>query len=262
MSAVRRLGPFDIPLVGSRHVRVFAPPRAPDHHPAPVLYMFDGQNVFDDAPSFAGGWHLHDIVGAIAKRHGRAPVIVAVEHGGVERIHELIPWASERGGGRTDALIKWIADELAPRMHAELNVSKDPAHVGIGGSSLGGLAALYGHFSRPDRFGLVLAMSPSLFVSHGRIFEVIASTSRPWTSRIYLDAGALEAGGGMLRSAERLAGELRQRGWDDGSLKFVAAKRAAHTERAWRRRAPSALTWLFVPNAPSTPRRRPPRGSK
>jgi hypothetical protein len=60
----------------------------------------------------------------------------------------------------------------------------------------------------------------------------------------------------MLRSAERLAGELRGRGWDDGSLKFVVAKRGAHTERAWRRRAPSALTWLFVPDAKKRKRKR------
>jgi len=119
--------------------------------------------------------------------------------------------------------------------------------VGIGGSSLGGLAALYAHFRNPEHFGLVLSMSPSLFLGRGKIFEYVASRPKPWTSRIYLDAGGLEAGGNLLRAAERMAAELSGRGWDEGSLRFVAQKRGAHNEKAWRRRAPAAIAWLFTP---------------
>jgi predicted alpha/beta superfamily hydrolase len=243
---IHRIGPFDIPLVGARSVRVYAPPR--DHGAvSPVLYMFDGQNVFDDAPSFAGGWHLHKTIFALANKHGRAPVVVGIDHGGVARIGELAPWPPERSGGRTDALVEWIARALAPRIQAEFRVSREPHEVGIGGSSLGGLAALYAHLRHPEQFGLVLSMSPSLFIGRGKIFELVVAAARPQVSRIYLDAGGLEAGGALLRSAERLAGELRVRGWDDGSFRFVIAKRGAHNEKAWRRRAPAAIAWLFAP---------------
>ncbi len=243
---LHRLGPFEIPLVGARHVRVYAPPRdgaSPDR--APVLYTFDGQNLFDDASSYAGGWHLHRVAHSLHKRHRRAPVIVGIDHGGAARIQELSPWSS----GLTDALVDWIGGTLAPRIRADFHVSAEPREVGIGGSSLGGLAALYAHFRSPEHFGLVLSMSPSLWVGRGKLFEYVASRPRPWTSRIYLDAGGLEAGGGVLRAAEKLAGDLRARGWDDGALRMVAAKRGAHNERAWRRRAPGALEWLFVPGA-------------
>jgi predicted alpha/beta superfamily hydrolase len=249
---INRLGPFDIPRVGLRHVRVYVPPRD-QAAVSPVLYMFDGQNVLDDAPSYAGGWHLHKTAHALAKKHRRAPVIVGIDHGGAERIQELSPWSSDRGG-RTDALVDWIASGLAPRIQAEFRVAGEPREVGIGGSSLGGLAALYAHFRRPDVFGLVMSMSPSLFMGRGKIFEYVAAASKPWVSRIYLDAGGLEAGGALLRSAERMATELRTRGWDDQSLRFVAAKRGAHTEKAWRRRSPAAIAWLFVPGA--KPKRR------
>jgi predicted alpha/beta superfamily hydrolase len=246
--ALHRIGPFEIPHVGARHVRVCVPPRDP-HAPSPVLYVFDGQNVFDDAPSYAGGWHLHRAVCALAKRAGRAPVVVGVEHGGEARIAELSPWGTARGASRTDALLDWMVGTLAPLVQGEFRVSSAPGEVGIGGSSLGGLAALYAHFRNPERFGLVLAMSPSLWVGRGRIFAYVASRPKPWTSRIYLDAGGLEGGGGMLRAAERLAGDLRARGWDDGALRFVAAKRGTHSEKSWRRRAPGALTFLFAPGA-------------
>ena len=246
--ALHRIGPFEIPHVGARHVRVYVPPRD-GPAPSPVLYVFDGQNVFDDAPSYAGGWHLHRAVCALAKRAGRAPVVVGVEHGGEARIAELSPWGTARGASRTDALLDWMVGTLAPLVQGEFRVSSAPGEVGIGGSSLGGLAALYAHFRSPELFGLVLAMSPSLWVGRGRIFAYAASRPKPWTSRIYLDAGGLEGGGGMLRAAERLAGDLRARGWDDGALRFVAAKRGTHSEKSWRRRAPGALTFLFAPGA-------------
>ncbi len=242
---LHRLGPFDVPGIGARHVRVYAPPTS-GGVPAPVIYAFDGQNLFDDEPSYAGGWHLHKVAHALHRKHRRGPVIVGIDHGGEARIRELSPWHE---GGHTDAMVDWIAGSLAPRIRADFHVSREPREVGIGGSSLGGLAALYAHFRSPEHFGLVLSMSPSLWVGRGKLFEYVASRPRPWTSRIYLDAGGLEAGGGVLRATEKLAGELRARGWDDGSLRVVAAKRGTHTERAWRRRAPAALEWLFVPEA-------------
>src|SRR5579863_878979 len=140
---LHRIGPLEIPHVGARHVRVYVPPRD-RHTPSPVLYVFDGQNVFDDEPSYAGGWHLHRTVHALAKRAGRAPAVVGVEHGGEARIAELSPWG--RADGRTDALIDWMTGVLAPRVRGEFNLSSAPGEVGIGGSSLGGLAALYAHF--------------------------------------------------------------------------------------------------------------------
>ncbi len=246
---LHRLGPFDVPRVGPRSVRVYVPPRPVRGPPAPVIYLFDGQNVFDDEPSYAGGWHLQNVARSLARKYRRAPIVVGIEHGGEARIAELAPWPAERSGGRTDALVDWIGGVLAPRIRGDYHASAEPRDVGIGGSSMGGLCALYAHFRSPEHFGLVLSMSPSLWVGRGKLFEYVASRPKPWTSRIYLDAGGLEAGGAVLRAAERLAGELRARGWDDGSLRFVAAKRGKHDERSWRRRAPGALEFLFVPGA-------------
>jgi predicted alpha/beta superfamily hydrolase len=243
---LHHLGPFDVPGLRPRRVRVYVPPRE-GAGPAPVLYMFDGQNVFDDVSSYAGGWHLQNTARALAMRHARAPVIVGVDHGGEARIEELSPWPSSRGGGKTDALLDWMVGTLGPRVREEFGLSAEPREVGVGGSSLGGLAALYAHFKRPEAFGLVMAMSPSLWVGRGQIFEMVASTPKPWTSRIYLDAGGLEAGGKMLAATERLSAELRGRGWDEGSLKLVAAKRGTHSEKHWRRRAPGAMSFLFAP---------------
>lgn len=259
---IHLLGPFDVPRIGPRRVRVYVPPGRKGPSPRPVLYVFDGQNVFDDGPSFAGGWHLHKTAHNLARRAGVAPVIVGVDHGHAERIHELGPWATPRGGGGTDALLDWMGATLMPRLRDEHQLSTDPLHVGIGGSSLGGLAAFYAHFRRPELFGLVLAMSPSFWFAQGKIFDFVASCSRPWTSRIYLDAGGREGGGGMLASAQRMADALRARGWDEGALRFHPVKTGTHSEKSWRRRTPAALRFLFntAATAPKTQRaRRSPR---
>lgn len=242
---IRSLGPYDIPGIGPRRVRVFLPPGR-IAAATPVLYMFDGQNVFDDAPSFAGGWRLHEAACAISTRRHQRPAIVGVEHGGVQRIDELSPWPSRHGHGRADALLGWMTGDLVPRLGAELGLATAPRGVYIGGSSLGGLCALYAHFRYPATFGGALAMSPSLWFAGQRIFELVASQPRPWTSRIYLDAGAHEANGGMLRLAERLARDLQGRGYGEDALRFRADPKGRHQEADWRRRSPPALRFFFA----------------
>lgn len=247
------LGPFDIPHIGSRRVRVYVPPGEASG-PRPVLYMFDGQNIFHDEPSYCGGWHLHLSAERAHKRGQRTPLIVGIDHGGERRIDELGPFSTARGGGRTDALLDWMGASLLPKIRTDYGAAHEPEHIGIGGSSMGGLAAIYAHFRRPDLFGLVLAMSPSLWFGEGRIYDFVAGSSKPWRSRLYIDAGALEARGLMLRGTQRLHDHLRGRGWEEGSLRLLHAKRGTHHEKHWRRRAPLALEFLYHPGG--VPRRR------
>ncbi|MBK8257028.1 MAG: alpha/beta hydrolase [Polyangiaceae bacterium] len=243
-SPVSILGPFPIPHVGSRHVRLHLP-----HHvgkgAAPLLVMFDGQNVFDDAPSFAGGWHLHKAVRKVATKKRLEPAVVGLDHGGVDRIHDLIPWASQRSHGNLNHVIDWMVGFLLPMLAQRYGLNPPIEKRIIGGSSLGGLAALYTHHRNPEAFGGVMAMSPSLWVGGERIFDTIASTSRPWTSRIYLDAGVHEARGSMLKSAARLSSLLASRGYQKDSLRFRADPKGHHSEKDWKRRAPAAIRFLL-----------------
>jgi len=242
---IYKLGPFAIPgLSRDRHVRVYLPDERPAA-PLPVLYTFDGQNVFHDAPSFSGGWYLHHAVHDLHQEGKPAPVIVGIDHGNEHRVHELSPFPCEGSRGEADLLIRWIARELAPRIRGEFPVRSDVAGTGIGGSSMGGLAGLYAHFRRPDVFGAAMCMSPSLWFADYKIFEEFPKWRRPWTSRIYLDAGAHE--GEMLADASRLAALLRERGYtDDEDLLWHPDPYGQHSERDWRKRAPQALERLFT----------------
>lgn len=240
------LGPFKVPgLPGERRVRVYVPRPLPLHTHLPVLYMFDGQNIFDDGPSFAGGWHLHESAQALASRGLTMPVIVGIDHGGSQRINELSPFRCSMSTGQLYRLTGWMRRTLMPRIRRDYPVRDDAPGTAIGGSSLGGLAALHTHFRHPDLFGAALVMSPSLWLARGKIFRDLATRARPWTSRIYVDAGAHE--GRMLRDAQRLVKDLEARGYGPEDLMWRPDPAGRHSEAHWRRRAPAGLHFLFAP---------------
>lgn len=242
----RILGPYTIPHVGERLCRVFLPPRFAERLDAtPLLVMFDGQNLFDDGPSYAGGWHIDE---AVAKRGAgrkkRAPLVVGIDNGGLQRVRELIPWG-RAGESLTEPLLEWIGLKLLHELASRFGVATAVPQVTIGGSSLGGLAALYAHLAHPEWFGGALAMSPSLWVGRGRALSWIETIEKPWTTKIYLDAGGREGDGTMAKLGARCAERLRARGWNDRELCWRLVKSAAHHERFWRRRMPQALRFLY-----------------
>lgn len=236
------LGVFD----GGRHVRAYAPHGHTHDRPRPVLWLFDGQNVFGDAGSFSGGWHAHEALDRYAVlKKPVAPVIVAIDHGSVKRIDELTPWRDGNKGGHADEFLGWVVNDLMPLVHRSVGLRTAVESNVIGGSSLGGLAALYAHFKFPHAFGGVLSMSPSFWFAQRKIFPFVAAQSEPWRSKIYLDCGAREGRGMMLRHAHEMAEQLGRRGYGADRLMWRPDSKGTHSERHWRRRLPKALRFLF-----------------
>lgn len=243
-----RLGPYSIPRIDRRRaVRMYLTNEGSDQ-PAPLLVMFDGQNIFHDAPSFSGGWHLHHAVAQLRADGLPAPVVVGVDHGNDRRLDELSPFKSDQSKGRFDALLQWLAEELVPTLRRDFNLLGAPEATVVGGSSMGGLASLYAHLRRPDVFGGAMAMSPAFWFAGARIFDFVAAAPMPrGPSRIYLDAGGKEDDGNLLAVARRMVSVLEKRGYGKDRLKFVAEPEGIHNEADWRRRSPPALRWLLKP---------------
>ncbi len=225
-------GHFHPPGWASRPVRLFIPGGSP--RPRPALVMFDGQNVFDDVGSYAGGWHAHTAVEALGERTFERPIIVAVDNGGQRRIDEL--------GTHPERFVDALIDDLLPRVahhHAITSYT-------IGGASLGGLAALYAWFAAPQVFSGAMVMSPSLWFAHQALLHRIERRQLPIPAhgRLYVDAGARERGR-MYADAEHLCAVLSARGLGPDRLMWRPDQRGAHQERHWRRRLPKALRFLF-----------------
>lgn len=242
--AVRTLTPVESPW-GPRRVRVFVP-GAGDASVRPLLLLLDGQNAFGDEGSFAGGWHAHVAAARqVRRRDATAPVVAALDHGNERRFAEMSAWPVQGQAGDAAAYFAWVAAAVLPRLRDEAGVVLGPERVFVGGSSMGGLGALYAHFAEPQAFGGALCMSPSFWVHDGAVLDWVAGRQAPWTSRIYLDCGAREGRGRMAPLAARMAERLAARGWGPDRLRWRLDTKGAHNERSWRRRLPGALRFLF-----------------
>lgn len=239
------LGDWEPPGFSRRVVTAYVPADHVRDGTRPALFLFDGQNVFDDTYSFAGGWYAHHAVDALPRKTCNPPVVVGIPHGGERRVDELVPWKISQGGGQLQAFLAWVVSTVVPLAHQVYGTRTGPLGAVLGGSSLGGLAALWGHLHYPDTFGGALCLSPSLWVAGRAVFKDAHAFRRPAVSRIYLDCGGKEAAGRMLPVVREMAATFKAKGYSATQLRFRPDARAQHNEKAWRRRLPAALRFMF-----------------
>lgn len=238
-------------LDNQRDILVHLPPGY-DEQPEmrhPVLYMHDGQNLFDSATAFGGQeWHLDETADSMVMAGQIEPlIIVGINHMGEDRMHELTPTASRKhkAGGRGPRYAKFVIEELKPFIDANFRTRPEREHTGTGGASLGGLTALYLGFALPGIFSRLMVMSPSLWWDRRAVLQELRAAHDKVPLKIWLDAGTNE-GGGTLQNVRMLKNALIRRGWAHGvDLRYLEAQGANHSEPAWAARAGAALAFLF-----------------
>jgi len=229
-----------VPTFGTtRDILVYLPPA---YHTSerrfPVLYMQDGQNLFDAATAFGGNdWHADETMERLSG-DGYEAIIVGVPHAGDGRLVEYNPFPG-RMPSKGEEYVAFLSEMLKPFMDAEFRTIPDARATGIIGSSMGGLISLYAFFRRPDVFGLCGALSPSLFVGRGAILRYVQGA--PFNpGKIYLDNGSREP------TARPMLEELHRKGYRvKRDLKYVNEFGGTHTESAWARRLPGVLRFLL-----------------
>jgi predicted alpha/beta superfamily hydrolase len=213
--------------------------------PYPVIYMHDGQNLFDPTSSFAGEWGV-DAALARAPRSGRRAIVVGIPNMGIDRVNEYSPFMDVRhGGGMGDAYLDFLQATVKPIIDARYRTLPDREHTGIVGSSLGGLISLYAFFRAPPTFGFAGVLSPALWFAHRAIFPWVESAAYV-RGRLYLDVGTRE-GEGTVANARAMRDLLVARGYRPGhELRWVEDEGGMHNEAAWGRRLRSALPFLLT----------------
>jgi predicted alpha/beta superfamily hydrolase len=205
----------------------------------PVLYLQDGQNLFDAATAYGGvEWQVDETLEALS-REGVEAIVVALHHAGNERIAEYNPFPFGKWAGRGEQYVAFLAETVKPVIDSSFNTEPGRGHTGIIGSSMGGLISLYAFFRRPDIFGLAGVMSPSLWLANGAIYDYVRQAHFN-DGRVYLDHGTRESSAKQMRDVLRQKGYVMHR-----NLKYLADKGARHTESAWARRLPDALRFLL-----------------
>jgi predicted alpha/beta superfamily hydrolase len=211
----------------------------------PVLYLQDGQNLFEEGAPF-GTWGVDKRLAALAQ-HGRGDfIVVAIDHGGQERIREFSPYDSQRWGeGLGQEYAGFLAETLKPHIDRHFRTQPDRGNTAIGGSSMGGLISIYAGIFHPEVFSKFMIFSPSLWAAPKVYFEPIRFSPFSAT-KIYLYAGGKE-GAGVVANARRFKEEIEKKGYDPAQLqvRLEVNPQGRHTEARWGEEFPKAAEWLF-----------------
>jgi enterochelin esterase-like enzyme len=238
-------------LRNQRDLIVYLPPGY-DRQPSrrfPVLYLHDGQNLFDGATSFIPGmdWHVgHTADQFIEEGRVEPLIIVGIYNAGKQRLGEYTPTRMPRlGGGRANRYAKFLLDEVRLFVKRQYRVLEEAENTGIGGSSLGGLVSLYLGLRQPQIFGKIAALSPSVWWNERVILRFADAAPVHPLPRIWLDIGTRE-GPRIVDDVERFRDVLIRKGWQlDHNLHYQRVEGAEHNEAAWAQRVGPFLQFLF-----------------
>jgi predicted alpha/beta superfamily hydrolase len=237
-------------LSHDRDISVYLPPgydERPDHH-FPVLYLHDGQNLFNPVTSFVRGqtWRVAETADASIEAGEVEPLIVVGIANTEDRLAEYTPVRDRKqGGGEADKYGRLITEDLMPFMRTNYRTLEGPAHTGLGGSSLGGLATLYLGLKYSEIFGQLAVLSPSIWWGQRSIICDVNEARPARRPRTWLDIGDAE-GRRVVADADLLARRLRIRGWRSNiDLHYEHIPGGTHDEASWAKRVAPMLRFLF-----------------
>jgi predicted alpha/beta superfamily hydrolase len=254
---IRRHRAFPSKILGNRRdILVYLPRgyRRLSRRRYPVLYLQDGQNVFDAATSFAGvEWGVDETAERLIKENLIEPlIVVAIANMGEQRIHEYAPTRGvidarakrkKRSKGLARKYGHFLIDELKP--YIDRKYRTNPEFTGLGGSSLGGLVTLAIGILYPHAFRRLMVMSPSIWWDDFAIYRLVDSIEQKPPLKIWLDTGTAEPG---WEQARELLNRLIEKGWKfQKDLQYMEAQGSDHSEAAWAARVEPALRFLFPP---------------
>jgi predicted alpha/beta superfamily hydrolase len=220
----------------------------------PVLYMQDGQNLFDPATAFLGQDWGADITAdeMIGRGEISPPIIVGIYNSGTRRMSEYAPTRDQRHrkGGKADRYAEMMAREIKPFIDHEYRTLKPAKYTAVAGSSLGGLVSLVAGLKYPRVFGALAVISPSVWWDHRSILRWVHQYTEATRPRMWVDVGTAEGSGPqhVVEDARALRDALVAKGWSLGDdLSYHEIDGADHSERAWAARFGAVLAYLFPP---------------
>ena len=213
----------------------------------PVLYMFDGHNVFrDEYAAFGKSWGMETYL----EETGKELIVVAVEcnHEGKNRLMEYSPvtYRNREHGtvpGKAPIYMKWLTEQLKPYVDQHLRTLPDRDHTSLAGSSMGGLIALYGVSAYNSVFRQAACLSPSLWVSPGKLLSMVSRAKYSPDTVIYMDYGQLEMDNHSAnrRAIFSVANALLTKGVN---LSLRIVPNGNHSEASWEKQVPIFMECL------------------
>ena len=238
---------FEIPqLKRSRRIWICLPPDYNNSKKSfPVIYMHDGQNLFDEATSFTGEWQVDETLNELYEEKSFGLIVVGIDNGGAKRMDEYSPWKNSgyNGGGEGDAYLDFIVKTLKPYVDENYRTIENKKNTAIMGSSLGGLISHYAALKYPEIFGLIGVFSPAFGFSETS-YDFASIHSNIEDVRMYFLAGDKESTT-MVNNMNNMISLMTSKGFNQKNIMSKVVSGGEHNEKLWRENFEEAILWLF-----------------
>ncbi|HLO82845.1 MAG TPA: alpha/beta hydrolase-fold protein [Chitinophagaceae bacterium] len=206
----------------------------------PVLYMQDGQNLFDVTTSYSGEWNIDEYLDTVED----ACIVIGIDNAGDKRMHEYNPEdpvGYGRMNGRT--YLDLIVKLLKPYVDEHFRTIPDQANTFIAGSSMGGLISFYAGLLYPDIFGGIGVLSPSFWLIPDLAGDIKARTSALHQFQRYFFYAGMKEGENLVDGIQVAANHMEEYGGCE--VKLVIEEKGKHSESSWRKIFPVFYQWLM-----------------
>jgi predicted alpha/beta superfamily hydrolase len=228
-----------------RSIRLYLPPSYQTSDKRyQVIYMHDGQNLFDDMTASAGEWQVDESLNQLAQKKGIEVMVVGIDNGNDFRMNEFSPWENKRfGEAQGKKYMDFVVDVVKPYVDTNFRTQPDRLHTAIMGSSMGGLISHYGVHAYPEVFSKAGIFSPAYWYSQD-VFSFTQFKKASLDARLYVMYGDKE-GNGMIADTNQMQRQLRQQGHPRQNTLFKRVPDGEHNEQLWRTEFTEAVQWLF-----------------
>lgn len=237
---------FEIPQLNrKRKITVYLPPNYnSSQENYPVLYMQDGQNVFDISTSYSGELEVDETLNKLFEETGFGFIVVAIDHGGDKRLNEYSAWENQKyGKGEGELYLDFLINTLKPEIDKEFRTKKGSKNTAIIGSSMGGLFAHFSAIKKPDIFGKAAIFSPSFWYNES-VFKFSIKKYDACKSRLYYLVGSKE-GDKMVKPMTDMVSLIKKYGFPEQNVLAKVVPDGVHSESFWKTEFKDAIKWLF-----------------
>lgn len=246
---------FYIPQLNrSRRIWLYLPPDyASSTKSYPVLYMQDGQNLFDvKTTAFGTEWQVDESLNTLFQQGDYGCIVVGIDHGGTERLNEYSPWVNPQyGGGQGDEYLDFMVNTLKPYIDANFRTLPGRNTTGIMGSSMGALISMYGFAERQDVYSKAGIFSPAFWFAGNASATDVATHPKQGDARVYFLAGGGEPAY-VTQDMQAVSDAMTTAGFTQNEKSFNVVPGGQHSEWFWAQEFADAHVWLFQGAVSST----------
>lgn len=232
----------------TRKIWIYLPPDyETSNKKYPVIYMQDGQNLFDKSSSYTGEWGIDESLNDLFSKGDYGVIVVGIENGNIERINEYSPWINKTyGGGKGDLYLQFITESLKPFIDRKYRTLTQAKYNVLAGASMGGLISSYGVLKLNKHFGKAIIMSPAYWFALNEYKSFIENDKSVnlADSRIYIVGGQNESET-MVLHIDEIHKTLIEKGLKPENSSIKIDLDGIHNEKYWGREFPSAYQWIF-----------------